>query len=77
MADDTANQAEQQEKAQVMYVDENGDTKSRKALDEGEQDAAEAPAPLGTDPAALEGNDKPEFMTAKDAEKAEKDGTTL
>jgi hypothetical protein len=78
MADDKmANQAEQEKKGEVFYVDEEGKTQSRKALDTDEKDDTEAPKPLGTDPAALSGGDKPEFMTHKDAQKADKDGTAL
>lgn len=79
MADNKmADQAEQQEKGEVYYVDpESGETKKRKALDTDEKDDTEAPKPLGTDPSALGADGKPEFMTHKDAEKADKDGTTL
>ena len=78
MADDKmADQAEQQKKGEVLYVDEDGKTQSRKALDTDEKDDTEAPKPLGTDPAALGADGKAEFMTHKDAEKADKDGKNL
>lgn len=64
------------DKPKVAYVDEDGKTKERAPLKQDESDDTEAPKPLGTDPAALSGG-KPEFMTHKDAEKADKDGTTL
>jgi len=58
------------ETPKVAYVDEDGKTKERKA-ETGKDDAPEAPKPLGTDPAALGADGKEEYMTQKDAEKAD------
>lgn len=62
---------EQLKSSDVAYVDENGETQTRKAEKPVDSDDAEAPKPLGTDPAALGADGKEEYMTQKDAEKAD------
>ncbi len=64
------------DKPKVAYVDEDGKTKERDPIEQDETENVEDLKPLGTDPQALSGG-KPEFMTHKDALKAEKDGTTI
>lgn len=59
------------ETPKVAYVDEDGKTKERKAETGDGSSAPEAPKPLGTDPAALGADGKEQYMTQKDAEKAD------
>lgn len=58
------------ETPKVAYVDEDGKTKERKA-ETGKVEETDAPKPLGTDPAALGADGKEEYMTQKDAKKAD------
>lgn len=62
---------EQLKSSNVAYVDEKGETQTREAEKPVETNDAEAPKPLGTDPAALGADGKEEYMTQKDAEKAD------
>lgn len=59
------------ETPKVAYVDDDGKTKERKAETGKGEEVAELPEPLGTDPAALGADGKEEYMTQKDAEKAD------
>lgn len=72
MADEPkmANQAEQEKNGEIFYVDDNGDTKSRKAITLDDEEAPAEPVVMGTDPAAVSGG-QPQFFTHKDAEKAD------
>lgn len=61
---------EQLKSSDIAYVDESGETKTRKAEAPVDGEQANVPDPLGTDPAALGADGKEEYMTQKDAEKA-------